>query len=518
MKTEHGSQIVPAPTSAVGAPWRYKVPVLLCILFVTLGATYTTDILPPLKSCIMQNTSSNGVQTNRARYGVITASSTLVNTILPLIAGIVIDYYGVSLVVIFCTVVVFVGAVLTAVGTERGSFGIILGGQIIAGIGSNSINTCQNKIYAHWFRGTAAGGPGLIGFVAGIDIAMNRIFALMASQSAVPLYHASGKWYMAFWVSVIFSGFSVLLSIIYVILEARLPREMQLPAGRHINPVKGTAARRLGAHMLRVLSAIVNLPASFWVLVLLQTLQSGVVASYKSNLADVVRVTRNTSMFRAGWTSGMDYIIPIVLTPAFGLLFDYTGRRSYYVSYTAAVYIVAFALLAFTRVHELAPILLGSLAYTTNSIPFMASLPLLVPSQRLIGTAYGVWRTFNAAGETIMDVASGAIQDISWNRGSHLYDNMFYVLIAIKGADFFFGFTYHILDRRYFGSAMTMSEKQRVKVEAIETDADRTQGMRVPRRFWTILGCTVAIAMIITAYVLYIYYSVVNTSAKPGSL
>lgn len=518
MKTDHGGQVVPAPISAVGSPWHFKLPVMLCVLFVTLGATYTTEILPPLKHCIMQNTSSNGVPTNAARYGVITASSTLVNTILPVIAGVVIDYYGVSFVSVFCTVVVFVGAVVAAVGAERGSFGIILAGQIITGVGSNSINTCQNKIYAHWFRGTAAGGPGIIGFVAGIDISMNRIFALMASQSAVPLYHKSGKWYMAFWVSVIFCAFSVLLSIAYVILEARLPREMHLPAGCKINPVKGPTVKHLGAHVLRVLSSIVNLPASFWVLALLQIFQSGAVASYKSNLADVVRVTRNTSIFRAGWTSGMDYIIPIVLTPAFGLLFDYTGRRSYYVSYTAAVYITAFALLAFTRVHELAPILLGSLAYTTNSIPFIASLPLLVPSQNLIGTAYGIWRTFNAAGETIMDVITGAIQDFSRHRGPRLYDNVFYLLIAIKAADFFIGFTYHLLDKRFFGSAMTMSEKQRVKVEAVETDADRTQGLRVPRHFWTILGCAVVTAMIITAYVLYIYYSVVNTSAKPGSL
>jgi hypothetical protein len=43
-------------------------------------------------------------------------------------------------------------------------------------------------------------------------------------------------------------------------------------------------------------------------------------------------------------------------------------------------------------------------------IPFIASIPLLVPSQACIGTAFGVWKAFNSAGSTILDVASGASQ------------------------------------------------------------------------------------------------------------
>ena len=500
----------PAAAAALRPSWRLKLPILFCTLFITLGATYGQNSLSPLKTYIKRNTYDDGVPINNARYGVISAASTLVNTILPIIAGVVIDYYGVNFTSLLCSLFVFVGNIVRAVGAQRGAFGVILAGQILSGVGSISLNIFQNKVYTHWLKGTAARGPGIIGFVTGIDYSMNRVFSLIAIESAVPIYRASGKWYFAFWVAAIFGGMCLVLNIIYVLLELRVDPRLRIPTGHALNHVWGSPLTRLRTHGRKIVSSIVLLPASFWLLALLQILQSGVVAAYKANLADVVRVTRQTTPDQAGWTSGMDYIIAIVLTPVVGLLFDYTGHRSYYVSWTAALYILTFALLGFTKVHELAPIIIGSLAYTTNAIPFGASIPLLVRSQDQIGTAYGLWQAFDASGETIMNIAAGAIQDYSADNGAHLYDNMFYLLMALKAVEFFVGFTYHILDRRYFGSVMTMTEKQRVKAEENETEEECTQGLRVPRQFWTILGCTVITAMIITSYVIFIYYSVAH--------
>ena len=507
MDNEKDAHTDPAATDK--PTWRLKIPIFLCILFLTLGATYGENALPPLKVFIMRNTYDDGVPINAARYGVISASSTLVNTVFPIVAGTVIDFYGVNIISLSCSLLIFTGNIVRAVGAQRGAFSVILAGQIVSGVGSISLNTCQNKVYAHWFKGTAASGPGLIGFITGIDYSMNRVFMIMAAESAVPVFRASGRWYFSFWIAVIFGGACLLLNIVYVILESLVPVYYRIPAGRSFHRISGPPLARVRFHCRKILTSVARLPASFWVLAVLQVLQSGVVAAYKANLADTVRVTRNTTPDRAGWTSGMDYIIAIVLTPVVGLLFDYTGRRSYYVSWTAALYILTFALLGFSRVHELAPIIIGSLAYSTNAIPFGATIPLLVRSQDLIGTAYGIWQAFDASGETIMNIASGAIQDSS-DKGSHMYDNMYYLLIALKAVEFFIGFTYHILDRRYFGSVMFMTEKQRVEAEARESEEERSQGLRVHRPFWTVLGCSVITAMVITSYVIFIYYSIVH--------
>lgn len=42
----------------------------------------------------------------------------------------------------------------------------------------------------------------------------------------------------------------------------------------------------------------------------------------------------------------------------------------------------------------------GSVALGFNALPFIASIPLLVP-QAYLGTAMGAWKTFNSAGSTV---------------------------------------------------------------------------------------------------------------------
>ena len=64
------------------------------------------------------------------------------------------------------------------------------------------------------------------------------------------------------------------------------------------------------------------------------------------------------------------------------------------VSWTALLYIVVFVLIGFTTVHPLAPILLSSFALTSNALTYLASIPVLVGDDRLLGTAFGVWKAF----------------------------------------------------------------------------------------------------------------------------
>lgn len=69
----------------------------------------------------------------------------------------------------------------------------------------------------------------------------------------------------------------------------------------------------------------------------------------------------------------------------------------YAVSFTGALYVIVFALIGLTTVHPLAPILLSSFALSTNAITFIASIPVLVGNDALLGTAFGVWKAFVCA-------------------------------------------------------------------------------------------------------------------------
>ena len=505
------------------ATWRLKVPVLFLVLFFNMGCIVANNVLPQMKHLLMEHMSDGRKKLTAAQFGVISASNSFINSTLPILAGVIVDYYGPTLLSLLCSVFIVVGTAVQGAGAQQGSFSVFLGGEILMAVGTTSIMTCQMKLYTHWFRGSSETGPGLIGFIIGLSIGMKRVYSTIGHQSAIPIKNATGKWYWAFWLSTILSAVSLLFNFVYITIESTLPSYMRVKSGhkllnRNIEVGSKRAntdpgiARILYQHIKNIGASLKVLPASFWTVTILQLLQAGAISSFESNSTDVIRKTRHLSEYRAAYISGLDRIIPIVMTPIFGLVFDAFGYRPFFVSYTAALYILVFCLTIFTNVNELCPILLGSLALSSFEIPFVASIPLLVPSQASVGTAYGVWESFSSAGSVIVNVASGAIQDRSIQdqriSPAQEYNNVFYLLISIKVFEFFIGFCYFFLDLRYFGSVLTMSERRRVHEKQAEKSlSSKNQKLCVPRKSFTIIGCIITVATIITSYVLFINYS-----------
>lgn len=248
-----------------------------------------------------------------------------------------------------------------------------------------------------------------------------------------------------------------------------------------------------------------SIPAAFWIIAITQILQSGTVGAYTSLTADVIKQTRGTTDLTAGYTSSLSQVIPIVLTPALGHFFDRFGKRMWFVSGTALLYIVVFSLLAFTAVHPLVPVLLSSVALSFNALPFIAAIPLLVSDQAHIGTAFGIWKAFNNAGSTVMDIATGAIQDLT-PTGRNTYNNVFYLLIALKGVDVIYGLFYDRLDKWQFGSVLRMNEARRVAKEK-EDSSDLQRPLKRPQKIFTYIGIGLLGSMIVVAWTLYLIYA-----------
>ncbi|KAF7293068.1 MFS transporter [Mycena indigotica] len=470
----------------INRPWRVKGPAVFCVLLFTIGSNWASASLSPLKSTLKKE-----LHINNARYGVIASANSLVNTVMPVIGGVAIDWFGPEMGSLLSSVAVLLGTLISGIGASKASFGTLVAGNVIMGLGSSTIETCQSKLYTHWFYGNH------LGLVYGVDIAFGRVINTVAKATSVPIAEGTHWWGWSIWISAIMSACTLLINIIYVALERRLPAPARLV------PTNDKTSRKFS------LAALVSIPAAFWIITLTQLLQAGNVGAYGSITADIMTQTRGSTALVAGYTSSISQIIPIFVTPCVGALFDRFGRRMYYVSGTAALWVLVYSLMGFTDVHPLVPTILQSVALSFNAIPFIAAIPLLAPSQTYLGTAFGVWKAFNNAGSVIMDVSAGAIQDRT-PTGRHTYDNVLYFLIALKGVDFFYGLVYDALDRRYFGGVLRMSERER---EARE-DEDANSGenlkgvaLRRPVRMWTFVGLGIMGAMIVVAWVLYLFYA-----------
>lgn len=151
---------------------------------------------------------------------------------------------------------------------------------------------------------------------------------------------------------------------------------------------------------------------------------------------------------------------------------------------------------------------LSGLALAFNALPFIASIPLLVPNQANLGLAFGIWKAFNNAGSVIMDVSSGAIQDYT-PTGRDTYNNVIYFLIAMKTIDVFIGVGYAYLDKKAFGGVLKRNEAEQRAAEEGEAESgnDKTAALRKAIKTVTLVGVAVMAALIVVAWVLYLTYS-----------
>lgn len=80
-------------------------------------------------------------------------------------------------------------------------------------------------------------------------------------------------------------------------------------------------------------------------------------------------------------------------------------------SFTSVIWITVYSLIGFTTVNALGVMVIASLGSAFNALPFLVSIPLLVPDQLELGFALGLWKNFNNCSSVIVDMVTGKLQD-----------------------------------------------------------------------------------------------------------
>ncbi|KIY71911.1 MFS general substrate transporter [Cylindrobasidium torrendii FP15055 ss-10] len=463
-------------------PWTWKVTALVLGLLLSAGSSFSENTLGPLKSTFKKE-----LGITNAQYGAISSATSLVNTILPIIGGFILDYYGICWGSMLSSVFIFLGATISAAGSNAESFTLVIVGRIVLGFGSTVIESAGSKILAHWFqhRGLA--------FVYGLDIAWGKIIVLIAKATAVPM-RDSAFWGWALWIPAIVCFVNLLENLVFVYWTTRVvPEWARMPTGR---------SKSGGARVLPRLDALAAVPWMFWLIVCSQLLQAGVVGGFNGLSADIITQTRGSTDEIAGYTSALQQVIPIFMVPCLGLFFDRVGFRMFFVSFTSLLWIVVYSLLGFSSANALGVMILASFAQSFNAIPFTCSIPLLVPEQTELGLTFGIWKAFNNAGSVIVDMVAGRLQDITADGGYHKVISFF---VAMKAIEFCLGAFYGILDRKYLAGILTMSETRRLALH--KTGIHKKVDGRQPKKVFTSFGLGLLATVTVIAWVLYIKYS-----------
>lgn len=162
----------------------------------------------------------------------------------------------------------------------------------------------------------------------------------------------------------------------------------------------------------------------------------------------------------------------------------------------AIAYVIAFALIGLTTVNAIAPILIASFALALNVLPFIGSIPLIINDPTLMGTAYGMWSSFVACNNIILEVACGAIQDATPGQS---YERVIYFLIAIKAWQVFEGPILDYLDGKLLGHVLRKNEKQRIKLrDEMALEGKEFKGWKVYKSVTMFFGGQYVIMVIVS--------------------
>eukprot|EP01135_Chromosphaera_perkinsii_P000638 Nk52_evm5s147 gene=Nk52_evmTU5s147 len=381
---------------------------LICSCLLSVGSHYAGHILGALKSTLIKD-----LGIDNTSYGILQSAVSLVNTALPLFGGIFIDRFGTGMGSLLPSTLILLGECVTAVSAQWNNFFLMVVGRFIYGAGAGVIVTAQQSIIAHWF----SQGTGL-GIAIGIQIAMSRLAGWAAAASVVPIQNMTGNYAYAIWVSTAICFLSWLLNVFYVIMLKRIDAKYYVTGGCGARNSLKKRHHRLSPRA--IWSRMIRLPSIVWIIMHMALLFGGLMQPFLHLSTNIVEMQYGKSQQSAAWAASFGLILPIIISPLAGLLFDVLGRRSLAcvlsgLAMSTCMYLLSIATPESASVDPEVPLVLFSIGYAVFPMSVITSIPILIlvrpDLSSAVGTMLGLYKCCMNIGATIMDPILGTVQD-----------------------------------------------------------------------------------------------------------
>ncbi|KAG2231589.1 major facilitator superfamily domain-containing protein [Thamnidium elegans] len=380
------------------APWQYKLIALVTALLFPLGSHFSTSAISAMKGSIKSN-----LHISNTQYGVLSSSVSIINTIFPIAGGIFIDMFGSVWGTLAINLVVIIGSLLTAIAAKYNSYGLIVAGRVIFGIGSGLIVTMQESILSKWFRTQN------LSIAIGLQLSISRLATFLGTLVANPIAERTGDWVWSLWLSFIICCFSIIMNFIYALVV----RHLRKPTGNAngIAIISKEEIKKVKARKAFHWNSVLKFPAIYWHILLIEFIFAAVWSSFQTISTEFVTIHFGVdNNILAGYTASASQSIPIVATPVLGIVMDLFGLRITILLLSAVFLIASSALLGWTYVNATVGMIFYSISLAFGPIGMITSIGMILPSD-YIGTGLGLYKASNNIGTTILDIVVGVVQD-----------------------------------------------------------------------------------------------------------
>jgi MFS family permease len=380
----------------------YRYTVLVFVSILTFGSYFAYDSLGAIASTLTQEMgwSRESIGQTYTLYSIAAILSVF-------IGGLLIDKIGTRKASLLFTSLVAVGAAVVALSH---SVWLLYVGRFIFGWGSESLVVAQSAIFARWFKGKELA----LSFGIGLTISrLGTLFSFNTEELIAQFFH---DYRYALWAAVLFCIVSLLANFVYIFLDKRAERILQLSEEGGGDKIVLADIKKFSASYWYVTILCLTFYSAIFPFTSLSTdffhtkwglpLTAGGEGGFFSQVFDNVVHMFST----AGGTTTIPIFASMIFAPFFGKLVDKFGRRAMMMLFGSLLIIPAFLTMGFTMMNPILPMLLLGTAFVLVPAAMWPSIPIIVEKNR-VGTAFGLTTMIQNIGLALFPWLNGLLRD-----------------------------------------------------------------------------------------------------------
>lgn len=381
---------------------------LLLISLAMFGNYYIYDSISPLADVIKQQ-----LNFTDSEIGLLNAIYSFPNIIMVLIGGIIIDKIGTRKSVFIFTILIMIGALVTAI---QGKVVTMAAGRLIFGLGAESMIVAITTIIARWFKGKE------LSFAFGLNLTVARLGSFLALNSPTWGRSLYDYWQSPLWITVAAGVFSVICIVIYYFIDIYASKNYAMPTE--------------GSQDKIVFKEIFKFSASFWFITALCVTFYSAMFPFQTFAIKFFQEAHGTSREVGGNLSSLLTLAAMFFTPLFGLLVDKIGKRSLLMMFGSLLIVPVYLMMAYNvfsgsiagglhvelpffgienaviPYYLIIPMSMMGIAFSLIPAVMWPSVALVVEESKL-GTAYGLMTMIQNIGLFGFNLLIGFANDIS---------------------------------------------------------------------------------------------------------
>jgi len=388
---------------------RWVVLVLACIS--CLGSYFSNSLLSVLQTFIMRI-----LDIKVFGFNAIIALSAVPNVILPFVAGLIVDRLGLRLAYGCFAICALVGQAILTFGIFSKSVVFILIGQGISALGGETIIVAKSAMIAKWFIGKE------LSLALGAVTCFARLGTIASIFTAPKIVIYLNDLDLPFFIGTALCGLSCVSVLIlnYVDKKADIVQQNIDYGQPALPPFK--------------FSDLKKFKSVYYLLIMNSALLYAGVFCLMENITNMLFERFHVDIDVASNLIPMVYILPILLTPFFGMMGDNKGKRVVIILFASVLFLVDHIIIANlppgtdqSPNYQIFICLFGVGLFYALFIGLFWPCIALIVGQRLMGVAYGLAFSAQNLLLAILPLGLGYIHDKMTDEDGQDDDDLGYV-------------------------------------------------------------------------------------------